>query len=110
MVDERIRDSVVEKIKQELQIQPNKKYYLIDSVEFKSGPIFLPVQGITKLKNDLETQLTTTKQMMYSETFKISMIKEALSALLIIAWQHKSKIITAMSAILFVYTRIRSHL
>lgn len=108
MVDDRIRDSVIDRIKKELKIQPSDNYYFVDSVQFKSGPIELPVQGIEVLRNNIEEYLKeqVDSSLIKDESFYSNLLGTAKTVLWITV-RNRQKVIALITTIVpfIVFTR-----
>ena len=96
MIDDRIRVSVIDGYKKELEIEPNDQCYFIDSVEFHSGPLKIPIQGVRELKDDIEAHFLATslsEELLFRESKRDKLYATA-KAFLSVFWRNKSTIIT----------------
>ena len=97
MVDERIRPRAITALKKALRITDGiDRCFFVDSVEFKSGPVAIPSQGVTQLYAAIFEKLAELGSLGLTAQSRRALVKNALKAMLILAWQNKQTIVTSL--------------
>ena len=109
MVDDRIRDGVIDQIKAELDIRPTDPVFTVDSVPFRAGGFELPAQGVTELQEAMEHFITTNPTLL-SEEFHYRNLWPIVKTIATFAWRKKGSLIGVFTAGVGLYGYMRSRL
>ena len=97
MVDERIRPRAISDLKKALKIVDGRdRSFFVDSVEFKSGPVSIPTQGVPELYASIFEKLAELDSMGLTPQSRKALVITAFKAMLILAWQNKQTIVTSL--------------